>query len=222
VEAEKNTKSVMGNKFEDFRSHEAENEKRDQEELFQSYFYDLALSPEDFGKLILDVGGGRGGFASWAREHNLSDDIYTLDPELKTDEKNKLFAGRVEELPFQNEVFDLVVSHASIPQLFSGGRYEELDKKQLVESAVNEMLRVLRTEGEIRLAPLSRGEIQNWHRPVWEVLRTVLDKLQEDGLITSEEETLGKAPTRFNKNGEAIEGSEEEKILIKIKKMHGK
>ncbi|MEK7172709.1 MAG: methyltransferase domain-containing protein, partial [Patescibacteria group bacterium] len=81
---------------------------------------DLKLSPEDFDKKILDVGSGSGQFAKWAKEHNVSSQIFSLEPKQESKEKIKSVKGVAEAIPFQNEVFDLVVSNASIPNVLFG------------------------------------------------------------------------------------------------------
>jgi len=40
----------------------------------------LDLKPEDFEGKILDVGSGEGGFARWAKDHNVSSELYCVEP----------------------------------------------------------------------------------------------------------------------------------------------
>ena len=65
--------------------HEKANEKQEElektdEEVFREYIENLDLNPEDFDGEILDVGSGSRQFAKWARDHNVSSEIYSVEP----------------------------------------------------------------------------------------------------------------------------------------------
>ena len=162
------------------------------EETFQEYFYGLDLKPEDFDKKILDIGSGSAQFAKWAKEHKVSSNIFSLDPNAKFLDKTNVVKGRVQELPFKNESFDLVLSHGSIPQIFSGAEYEG-KKEGLLKGSLVEMIRVAKNDGEIRFGPV--------------IDKKLIDQLHE---IFEREEFKG------IKIEENVQGG---KIFMKIKKV---
>ena len=127
------------------------------EDVFRGYMEDLRLTPADLNKRILDVGAGSAQFSRWAKEHGVSNQIYSL--ELKKEyiqEKEKSVSARAEAIPFISESFDLIVSNGAIPNvLIDGGRVEAI--KESVSSSVQEMMRVLRPGGEIRLGRVLIG-----------------------------------------------------------------
>ena len=71
----------------------------EEEKTFRQYIEDLKLNPEDFKKVILDVGAGEAHFAKWAKDHNISSQIYSLEPFQKMAEKEKGLIGNAEEIP---------------------------------------------------------------------------------------------------------------------------
>ncbi len=114
-------------------------------EVFKKYMKSLDLKPEDFDKKILDIGAGRTDFAKWAKDHNVSSEIYSIDPHQKPKEKEKSARTFADKLPFQDNVFDLVVSCAAFPNVL----FEEYGTK--IKENFLEILRVVKPGGEIRL-----------------------------------------------------------------------
>lgn len=122
------------------------------EEVFQSYMEDLRLTPEDFDKKIIDIGAGSTKFAKWAKEHGVSRNIYSLEPQVESIlEKNKSVAALAEAIPFENESFDLVVSTAAIPNIYVGAGSTEIIKAKVINS-LSEMVRIAKPGGEVRLS----------------------------------------------------------------------
>lgn len=149
-----------------------------EEETFKNYFYDLELKPEDFNKIILDVGAGEAQFAKYAKDHNLSSQIYSLEPFQKMLEKDKSLVGYAEEIPTPNESFDLIVSNGAIPNIYLG----EKDVQEKVKKSFSEMLRVLKDEGEIRLARVLMGNKYENQKILTNILEEVLKKMQENNV----------------------------------------
>ena len=89
------------------------------EEVFRRYVENLDLSPEDFEGKTLDVGADAAQFEKWAREHNVSQNIYSLEASPKEQKGTRIVKGLVEELPFRDEEFDLVISHFAIPNVIT-------------------------------------------------------------------------------------------------------
>lgn len=143
------------------------------EETFRNYVKDLELTPEDFDKKILDLGAANADFAKWAKEHNVSSEIYSLDCENKMEEKESSVIGTACELPFKDESFDLIVSDCAIPNVIGIPQ---------IEKTLLEAIRVIKPGGEVRLAKVSESEQREWQRIKKEELNTVLEKLKEMNL----------------------------------------
>lgn len=150
-----------------------------EEETFKQYFYDLELKPEDFNKTILDVGAGEAQFAKYAKDHNISSQIYSLEPVQEMSEKEKSLVGYAEEIPIPDKSFDLIVSTGAIPNIYLG----EKDVEEKVKKSFSEMLRVLKDEGEIRLARVLMGNKYENQKILTNIIEEVLKKIQEENNI---------------------------------------
>ncbi len=162
---------------EKFPQNEPSIEDHTDEEVFQNYMEDLKLLPEDFEKRILDVGSGSSQFAKWAKDHHVSSQIFSLEPKQEPQEKTKSVLGKAEAIPFQNEAFDLVVSNASIPNVFLGERPEMVREK--VRDSLFELMRVTKPGGEIRLGRVLKGEIYESQKGLVSALDETLEELQQ-------------------------------------------
>jgi ubiquinone/menaquinone biosynthesis C-methylase UbiE len=143
------------------------------EEVFRSYMEDLDLKPEDFKGKILDVGAGTAQFAKWARDHHVSDQIYSLDERGDRLHKEKSVVGRAEQLPFADNSFDLIVSDGAIPNVV-------FSVEGIVQSLL-EMWRVIKPGHEIRLARVLNGYKLLPHIIVNEGMSKALDLLEAKG-----------------------------------------
>ena len=160
----------------------------EKEETFREYIEDLKLTPEDFNKKILDIGSGEGEFAAWAKEHGVSDNIYSLDSFHSPGNSKKGVRGDAEKLPFKDESFDMVISHGSMPMLL----HEKKDPKMALRNTISEMLRVVKENGEIRLAPIADWKTIDVLREHVKNFAAELGDLEKDGKIEIEKISLGK------------------------------
>lgn len=199
---------------EKFSKNEPSIEDHTDEEVFQNYMEDLNLSPEDFDKKILDVGSGSSQFAKWAKDHHVSSQIFRLEPKQEPQEKTKSVQGMAEAIPFQNEAFDLVVSNASIPNIFLGESPETVKEK--VKNSLFELMRVTKPGGEIRLGRVLRGEIYESQKVLVSALDETFAELRRDYEIEIEEIPYPVADTYEYVNHEPV------KLLAKayLIKMH--
>jgi len=149
-----------------------------EEETFNSYLYDLELKPEDFNKIILDVGAGEAQFAKYAKDNNIGSQIYSLEPFQEMLEKEKSLVGCAEEIPMPDESFDLIVSSGAIPNIYLG----EKDVEEKVKKSFSEMLRVLKEGGEIRLARVLMGNKYENQKFLKNTIEEVLEKLKENNV----------------------------------------
>ena len=194
--------------FEQYKSPEFSDEDK-----FRQYMEELDLAPSDFDKKILDVGSGASQFAKWAKEHHVSNQIYSLEPLEDSLEKSKSTKGRAEDIPFQDESFDLVISSGAIPQIFSGVEYKKKMEEKIRQS-LSEIVRVTRKGGEIRFGPIREGKY--WQRQFRETLDGVLQELKDQNQLIIEEKFQGERGIKFDKKGNILE--KEKVFLFKIYK----
>lgn len=181
-------------------------DKENPEQIFRDYLDDLKLFPEDFDKKILDVGSGAGHFAKWASEHGVSNNIVSIDKYNADPLTPNPVRGEAEKLPFKDGSFELIISHASMPMLL----YFEEDTQKAIKEALSEFLRVLKTDGEIRLAPVAKWEKTKPLQEAFNIFNEEIEALVKKDEIVSEKTSLGKS--------KYSEGEIEE-FLYKIKKL---
>lgn len=145
-----------------------------EEEIFKQYVYDLKLKPEDFNKIILDIGAGDTSFAKWAKSNNISSLIYCLEPlkEISLEEKSLVASG--EEIPMPDEYFNLIISNGVIPNVY----LNEFNVKEKIKNFFSEMLRVLKDGGEIRLAHVLIGSRYQYQLVFADSIKESLEELQ--------------------------------------------
>lgn len=143
------------------------------EETFQNYIKNLELTSEDFNKKILDIGAGNGEFAKWAKDHNISSEIYSLDLREKPEKTENFVNASAEELPFKDNSFDLTISNCAIPNVVDVEKIEET----LLES-----IRVTKPGGEIRLSRVLEGELYEPQRERKQETDLVFKKLEDKKL----------------------------------------
>lgn len=138
-------------------------------------------------KTVLDVGAGAAKVEQYFRKHpNINTKIISLDPKYdieklnsyldsniiaKTLAKNKefklnLISGKLEELSFKDGSFDLIISHLFFPGYSVLGKDKYKKNRERVEKELNEILRILKSEGEARLYPVSLPETVNIIRDI--------------------------------------------------------
>jgi ubiquinone/menaquinone biosynthesis C-methylase UbiE len=205
---------------ENFTKHEStqEQEKTD-EEVFRAYVEDLNLKPEDFEGKILDIGSGSGGFAKWAKDHNVSSEIYSVEPFDKAINAPNTVRSYADQLPFQSGEFDLIISNSAIPNVFIGGNKEKIKKQ--IKGSFDEFLRVSKPNGEIRLGRVQKGGLYENQRNFKEALDEVLNELSENQNLEINE--IHKKPDtyEYDNTGNPVRLLAES-FLIKIKKQSEK
>jgi ubiquinone/menaquinone biosynthesis C-methylase UbiE len=157
-------------------------EMSEEEKDFREYVEDLNITSEDFKKVILDVGAGEAHFAKWAKNHNISSEIYSLEPYGEMTVKDKALVASAEEIPLPDASIDLVFSNGAVPQVFIG----EDDAEQKIRKSFSEMLRVLRDGGEIRLAHVGFGYKYENQRIFSDAVENLFKELQEKNNIQIE------------------------------------
>ena len=138
---------------------------------FDEYARHLNLGEEDLkGKRILDIGAGTRRFAREVEEGGIQAEVFSLEPQFSlpeekmnpkvqefiekhsasTEVKEKTVAGVGEKIPFAKESFDLCISEYSLPM--------HSPTQEQVKSFFEEISRITKVEGEIRLYPINRNQ----------------------------------------------------------------
>ncbi|MBI3335689.1 MAG: class I SAM-dependent methyltransferase [Candidatus Portnoybacteria bacterium] len=208
---------------------------KEREQTFKQYIEGLRLTPDDFSKKILDVGSGSAEFAKWAKDHQVSSEIYSIDPQnvpqdvAKFQEREKAVKGMVQMLPFQDESFDLVVSHAAIPNIF----WQRVDRRKrrireaterTIRQSIEEMLRVTKRGGEVRMGRVSLEYIYPFRHILIEALNNVLNEIKKDQAVyvetipTDESPLVQKEKVEYENFYKKTAPDIENLYLVKIKK----
>lgn len=136
------------------------------EESLAAYERALGFSREQLiGKTVLDLGSGATNrFARELEQAGIDVDVVSLNPDLsrpsylESMSKNNSFqrklknvAGIAQQLPFKDEVFDMIVGFRSVTY--------NAETERDIKSWVSEIKRTLKSRGEARISPvLDHGE----------------------------------------------------------------
>lgn len=206
--------------FEQFGEFDEEQQIDSPEQIFHSYIKELRLTPEDFKKRILDVGAGGAEFAKWAKKEGITDKIYSLEPreEILT-ERGKSAAALAENIPFKDESFDLVISIYAIPNIYIGeGSADEIKEK--VKNSFNEMVRILKPGGEVRLASVLMEERYESRLILTQSINEALANLEKSDDIRVEKiRTPSNDLYKYDENGNLTGELIAEAYLIIIRKI---
>ncbi len=156
----------------------------------EQYYNNLGLSDKMLSRKesILDIGASMADFAAHCKASGVSDRVISLEPKLDSVSieraaqrmvigeelyryiQSKTVAGVMEQLPFKNAAFDLIVVHAAMPGFkYSLNEVEKMEKG--VDDVFDEIVRVLKPGGEARLFALADGTDERWSK--W---RAAVDK----------------------------------------------
>jgi len=125
---------------------------------FNNYLQILGLKIKDIsGKKILDVGADADEFAESCKEKKINTKIYSIDRSLEAHPSTDKFL-RTEKylkadalaIPFKDNIFDLVISVYAVPIMQRAAAIE----KETIEKSIKEMLRVVRSGGQLIFAPV--------------------------------------------------------------------
>ncbi len=139
----------------------------------------------------MDVGADTAEFARYLRERGISDKVYSVEPYGESFERTKTTKALVEALPFKDHTFELVISHASIPNVLPGVTKEE--KKENIRKALLEMIRVTKPGGEIRLGSVGKGDAYEFHMRRTEAFDEIIEELRQQ--LGFEYEEISKGET---------------------------
>ncbi len=149
---------------------EVKNEEREEREEPEKYaefiLKRLGLTWEELkGRKVLDVGAGEAEFVKIAQEHGVDAVAFDFDPfhvikdrhygvdnrPPKWWKKVNYVRGIADALPFADESFNFVVSHAAPPTI---GTVEGKKGREQIKIVIQEVKRVLKKGGEFRFGPV--------------------------------------------------------------------
>lgn len=152
----------------------------------------LGLKIDDLEGKILDVGAGEGEFAREIKKVSKAE-IVSVDDYKKEGAIENIIIADVRELPFENDSFDRVISHASIPNIFVGIYNKENpqnsfnDIKESITKSFSEILRVLKKGSSAIMAPVRIAENYDSQKALKNALKEVLDKFEAGGVEVKSE-----------------------------------
>ncbi len=135
---------------------------------------------------ILDIGAGDGNLAKYLSQ-NINLKVTALDENPPEKPEFEIIKGDAKNLPFENESFDMIISHASIPNIFISlysFEHPELSENEIrnaVKKSFNEIIRVLKKNGEVRISPVIMSDNYNSQKILKEIILSELESLRKDG-----------------------------------------
>lgn len=144
----------------------------------------LGIQMEDIQGKVLDVGAGDGSFAQELSKFTQAEFV-SVDTNIENE--RGVIEADARQLPFDDNSFDLVISHASIPGIFVGAYdFDNPDDsqehiKESVTQSFRENLRVLRTGGEVILAPINMVDNYESQQVLTEAIEQAIDTVRHEG-----------------------------------------
>ncbi len=144
-----------------------------------------------------------------------------IPPQILAKTQEKHVRAKVENLPFKDESFDLIVSRCAMPIIFFP------ENKEIAHKAMDEILRVLKKNGEVRFFPLQKEvflgneipkkflDLKKHTDEQAELSVELLDKLQKANKIKYEIKTVNESEIFYDPDIGGI-GSPEKGIPVKF------
>jgi ubiquinone/menaquinone biosynthesis C-methylase UbiE len=147
----------------------------------------LGLNQNQIEGKILDVGAGKALFARTFK-NNKDTEITSIDQHIEKGSEEFVIKANALDLPFEENSFDMVVSHASMPHIFLSlysFEHPEESKKE-IESAVmkslSEIVRVLKNGKKAYLAPIPVVNNYESQKCLTEAIINTLEKLKKQDI----------------------------------------
>ena len=158
----------------------------EQEEEYLKMLSQLGIQHENIHGDVLDVGAGDAGFIDYIKQK--SDAQFTaVDITISEETKDKVVQADVRKLPFNDKSFDLILSYASIPNIFvnlySPDHPVESEEEigNAVRKAFDEMIRVMKDRGKIILSRVQFAENYDAQKIVNRVIEANVERLVKEG-----------------------------------------
>lgn len=189
---------------------EIENPIQAVDERAQFVLGKLGLTEDNLrNKTVIDVGSGSRELAAYCLLHNISDAVYSLERESFTPPNEhkdttedfpnlipqldaKTVMGTRNSLPFQENSFDILVNHASMPAIDDLFQSDASIVTELATDRIlpilKETVRVLKPGGKAYFYPLRREILPDRREREIKFLNTLFDELRSQGhMIDSED-----------------------------------
>jgi ubiquinone/menaquinone biosynthesis C-methylase UbiE len=161
----------------------------DQEQLkisdeVKTQLENLGLTIDDIKGVILDVGSGEAEFAREIKKFTDAD-IISIDDTKSDNTSYDVIVADARNLPFEDEKFDKVISHASIPNVFIGMYSEEFSElstaeiKKSIHKSFREMLRVLKPGSNAVMAPVRIADNYHSEKALAGSLEEIVDEIKD-------------------------------------------
>lgn len=136
---------------------------------------------------VLDVGARD---AEFARDFSNKDDvnITSIDTIITDENRDTVDRADVRILPYNDDSYDMVISHASIPNMFIemySSEFSRISRESIegsVRLALHEIIRVLKPGKTAYLAPISIAENYESQKVMKEIIFKAIDNLKEEGI----------------------------------------
>lgn len=182
-------------------------ERRNPEKVFNSYLRTLKLSIEDLKFPLLDVGAHTGGFVTFCRDNLGHKDCFGVEPsDYRRGNTEGVVKGDAQSIPFVDETFEMIVSKNVMPMF--------KDNFEEARDALDEMLRVLKPEGELFFDFSSIEEVQSFFE---EDVARGENKEQQQKILEENLEGITQFNEYLEKLKERVQGIEIDiNLIIKI------
>lgn len=145
----------------------------------------LGLTTSDLKGKVLDVGAGDAKLAKELKD-KVDAKITSVDDYTNKPEQDGLITADVRDLPFEDNTFDTVISHASIPHIFSlyydfgSPESSEIIMKNYMLKALKEIIRVLKPGSKAVMAPIGIAYNYESQKALTRSIKESLEKIKEE------------------------------------------
>jgi SAM-dependent methyltransferase len=147
----------------------------------------LGITPEMVKGSVLDIGARD---AEFARDFSNKEDvnITSVDTEITDENRDIVDRADVRILPYKDDSYDMVISHASIPNMFINMYSHEFSRisresmKGSVRLALQEIIRVLKPGKTAYLAPVLIAENYEPQKVMKEIIFKAIDNLKKENI----------------------------------------
>jgi ubiquinone/menaquinone biosynthesis C-methylase UbiE len=138
-------------------------------------FKDLGINQEMIKGKILDVGAGEAELAK-AFKHIKDVEINSIDTQINEENKEFVIEADCRKIPYPDDSFDMVLAHASIPNIFLGKYESEKETESQILQSFFEIIRVLKNGKKAYLSPVNMA---NNYEPQRILKNAILKSLKE-------------------------------------------
>lgn len=143
----------------------------------------LGLSEKEIKGRILDVGARNAEFSRYFRRKEKTE-VSSIDSKVERKNKPWVIEADVMNIPFPDNSFDLVISHASVPNIFLDFNKTEKELESEIMKSFLEIIRVLKKQGKAYLAPVSMADNYKPQKLLKDAILKSIENLKEMNIKT--------------------------------------